>query len=102
MLGIVIQAAILVGLIRIILEEDGNWLISALVAVGVSVATWMMAFGLAGGLGLDPILSILVAAVTAGAGLGVGLAFFYGAGFARAFLVAGIYMAVTIGLSLLI
>lgn len=108
MLMFCLDAVILIGLIKLMCDEE----ISFLGALGLSIATSIVAFILvllcAIGFVLiipDPqialILGVIFGSVLSAVGLGAALSAMFGESFNRACLIAGIFIVIHVGLSLL-
>ena len=97
MLGIAIDAAVLMILLKAVTEEDiglGTALVVALVA---SIGTSVLAIGL---IALMGIFGLVVAAVIAASLLGLVVSAMFGVEIKRACLIGGVFMLVKIGMGL--
>jgi len=97
MLGIVIDAAVLIVLLKTISEEEIGFGTALLVALGTSVGTMVLALGLASLLGLA---GVFVAAVLAAAALGAVVSALFGVEIKRSFMIGGIFMLVHVGMGI--
>jgi len=97
MLGIAIDALVLMVLLKTISDEDIGFGTSILVALVASIGTTVLAIGLAAMMG---IAGIAVAALIAAALLGVAVSLLFGVEIKRAFLIGAIFMVVHIGVGI--
>jgi hypothetical protein len=97
MLGIAIDAAVLMMLLKSVNDEDIGFGTALLVALAASVGTSVLAIALATALGAA---GIFLAAILAAATLGAALSAMLGMEIKRAFLVAGLFMLVHIGMAI--
>ncbi len=97
MLGIAIDALVLMVLLKTINDEDIGFGMSIVVALVASVGTTVLAIGLAAVMG---IAGIAVAAIIAAALLGVAVSALFGVEIKRSFLIGGIFMLVHIGVGI--
>ena len=97
MLGIAIDALVLMVLLKTISDEDIGFGTSILVALVASIGTTILAIGLASMMG---IAGIAVAALIAAALLGVAVSLLFGVEIKRAFLIGAIFMVVHIGVGI--
>ncbi len=94
MLGIAIDALVLMVLLKTINDDDIGFGTSILVALVASFGTSLLAGGLALVMGLG---GIALAVVIAAGLLGVAVSALFGVEIKRSFLIAGIFLAVHIG-----
>lgn len=97
MLGILLDAAVLMFLLKVINEDEIGFGTSVIVAVIASVGTTLLAIGLRLLIG---IAGVAVAAVIAALLLGVAVAALFGVEIKRSFLIAGLFMLVHMGVAL--
>jgi hypothetical protein len=97
MLGILIDGAILMVLLKTIDDEEIGFGTSLLVAFATSIGTSLLALALAAAMG---VVGIGIAALIAAALLGVALSALFGMEIKRALLVAGAFMVAHIGISI--
>ena len=97
MLGIAIDALVLMVLLKTINDDDIGFGTSILVALVASIATTLLAVGLAAVMGM---VGIAVAAVIAAALLGVAVSALFGVEIKRSFLIGAIFMVVHIGVGI--
>jgi hypothetical protein len=97
MLGIAIDAIVLMVLLKTIVSEDVGIGTLVLLSLAVSIGTSLLAFGLATVMG---VLGILVAAVIAAALLGVAVSALFGSEIKRSLLVGAIFMVVHLGVGI--
>jgi len=94
MLGIAIDAVVLIALLKIINEDDIGFGTAFVVALVASIGTTVLAIGLAAAMGLG---GIVVAAVIAALLLAIAVSALFGVEIKRSFLIGGIFMLVHIG-----
>ena len=94
MIGILIDAAVLMILLKTINDDDVGFGTAVLVAIAAAIGTSVLAIGLALVMG---IAGIIVAAIVAAVLLGVAVSALFGAEIKRSFLIATIFMVVHIG-----
>ena len=103
MLGILIDAAVLIGLLKIINDDDVGLGTACIVALVASLGTAALAFGLVSVMGIS---GLFVASLLAAALLGVAVSAMFGVEIKRSFLIAGLFMlvhlAVGIGFQMLL
>lgn len=97
MLGILLDAAVLMFLLKVINEDEIGFGTSVIVAVIASVGTTLLAIGLSLLIG---IAGVAVAAVIAALLLGVAVAALFGVEIKRSFLIGGLFMLVHMGVAL--
>jgi hypothetical protein len=97
MLGIAIDALVLMVLLKTISEEDIGFGTAIIVGLVVSIGTALLAIGLAALMG---IAGVVVAAIIAAALLGIAVSAMFGVEIKRSFLIAGIFMLVHIGVGI--
>lgn len=97
MLGIAIDAAVLIFLLQTINQDEIGFGTAFLVALVASVGTLLLAIGFASFMGLA---GLFVGAIVAAVLLGVAVSALFGVEIKRSFLIAGIYMVVHIGVGL--
>jgi len=97
MLGIAIDALVLMVLLKAINDEDIGFGTSVVVALVASIGTTVLAFGLMSVMGIT---GIVVAGVIAAALLGVAVSALFGVEIKRSFLIGIIFMVVHIGFSI--
>lgn len=95
MIGIIIDALVLMTLLKTLNDEDIGLGTSILVALAASVGTTVLAVALASMMG---IAGIAVAAVVAAILLGVAVSALFGVEIKRSFLIGIIFMVVHIGI----
>ncbi len=96
MIGIVIDALILIALLKWLTDADVGLLGAILVSLGTAIGTAVLAYGLVGYMGA---MAVLPAAAVASALLGVALAAIYGIDLKRAMLIGGAFMVAHIAIS---
>lgn len=96
MLGIAIDAVVLMVLLKAVNDEDVGFGTSFLVALAASIGTAVLAIALAAMIG---VAGIVIAAVIAAAILGAAVSAMFGMEIKRAFLVGGLFMLVHIGVA---
>lgn len=97
MLGIAIDAFVLMVLLKTINGEDIGFGTSIVVALVASIGATLLAIGLAAVMG---IAGIAVAAIIAASLLGVAVSAMFGVEIKRSFLIGGIFMVVHIGVGI--
>ena len=97
MIGLAIDAFVLMALLKAINDDDASFVGAFLLALGAAIGTALLAAGLAVVMG---IAGIVVAALLAGAILGVAVSALYGVEIKRSFAIAGIFMVVHIGVGI--
>jgi hypothetical protein len=95
MLGILIDAAVMMVLLKTISGEDVGFGTAILLGLGTSIVTFLLALGL--GLVLGIVAGIVVAGVIGAAGLGVVVSALFGVEIKRSFLIGALFMVVHIG-----
>ena len=104
MLGLIIQAVILIGVIAWLSDEDFSdyeffdYVKAGLLALGTSILSGAVAVGLGSFVG--PLIAVIVGLAVAAFVLGIAIAFLYGVEVPRAMMGAGVYFLVNIILSL--
>ena len=98
MLGIAIDAVVLIFLLNIISDEDVSFGKAFVVALIAAIGTFALAIGLVVLMG---IAGIFVAAIIAAVLLGFAVSALFGVEIKRSFLIAGIFMVVHIGVGFL-
>ncbi|MHC4180755.1 MAG: hypothetical protein ACYSWU_24915 [Planctomycetota bacterium] len=93
MLGILIDAAVLMALLKTVTDEDVGFGTAVLVAIAAAIGTALLAFGLTAVMG---VAGIIVAAIVAAAGLGIAVSALFGVEIKRSFLISAIFMVVHI------
>jgi hypothetical protein len=97
MLGIAIDALVLMVLLKTVNDEDVGFGISIIVALVASIGTTILAIGLAAVMGIAGIaLAALIAAVL----LGIAVSALFGVEIKRSFLIGAIFMVVHIGVGI--
>jgi hypothetical protein len=99
MLGLLLDAAVLMLLLKVVNEDDLGLGTAVLVALAAAVGTWILTYALALAMGTA---GIYVGALLAAALLGVAISALFGVEIKRSFLVAGLFMVVHIGVGLAI
>ncbi len=94
MLGILIDAAVLMVLLKTVSDQDVDFVTAVIVAIVAAIGTTALAFGLVSMMG---IAGIIVAAIAAAAGLGIAVSALFGVEIKRSFLIGAIFMVVHIG-----
>ena len=94
MLGIAIDAVVLIVLLKTLNDEDVGFGTAFLVALVAAIGTTALAFGLVAVMGIT---GIFVAAVVAAGLLGAAVSALFGVEIKRSFLIAIIFMVVHIG-----
>ena len=97
MLGIAIDALVLMALLKAVNDEDIGFGISIVVALVTSIGTTVLAVGLVSVMG---IAGIAVAGIIAAALLGVAVSALFGVEIMRSFLIGFIFMVVHIGVGI--
>ena len=97
MLGIAIDALVLVVLLKVVNDEDVGIGMAFIVALVAAIGTTVLAYGLAAVMGF---FGVIVAALIAAALLGVAVSALFGVEIKRSFLIAGIFMVVHIGVGI--
>lgn len=97
MLGIAIDALVLIVLLQTINDEEIGFGTAVVVALIASIGTTVLAIGLAVLMG---VAGIAVAAIIAAALLGVAVSALFGVEIKRSFLIGAIFMAVHIGVGI--
>lgn len=96
MLGILIDAAVLVALIKAVNAQDVDFLTAIIIAVVASVGTGLVAVGLGALMG---VAGLVLAAIVGAVVVGFAVSVFVGMEFKRACLVGAIFVAVHLGVS---
>ncbi len=91
LLGLLIDALILMALLKLIIDEEGSLLAAGVLALGTSIVINGIVFALAPALG---ILALPIAVILPGIILGVCISAIYGAEIKRAFLIAGLFIGI--------
>lgn len=97
MLGIAIDALVLMALLKTVGDDDVGFGTSILVAIVASIGTTLLALGLVSAIGSA---GLAVAAVVAAGLFGVSVWGLFGVEIKRAFVIGGIFMVVHIGVGL--
>ena len=97
MIGVAIDALVLVFLLQTINDDNIGFGSAFLVALVAAVGTGLLAFGLVLAMGLA---GVFVAAVVAAILLAIAVSAIYGVEIKRAFLIAGLFMVVHIGVGM--
>lgn len=97
MLGIAIDALVLMVLLKTINDDDIGFGTSLVVAIVASIGTTLLAIGLASVMG---IAGIAVAGIIAAALLGVAVSALFGVEIKRSFLIGAIFMVAHIGIGI--
>ena len=97
MLGIAIDALVLMALLKAVNDEDIGFGISIVVALVASIGTKILAVGLVSVMG---IAGIAVAGVIAAVLLGVAVSALFGVEIMRSFLIGFVFMVVHIGVGI--
>ncbi len=97
MIGLAIDALVLMALIKAINDDDVSFVSAFLVALVAAIGTTVLAAGLAAVIGIS---GIVVAALLAGTILGVAVSALYGVEIKRSFAIAAIFMVVHIGVGI--
>ena len=98
MLGIAIDALVLMILLKAINDDDIGFGTSAVVALVASIGTTLLAVGLTAVMG---VAGIAVAGLIAAALLGVAVSALFGVEIKRSFLIGAIFMVIHIGVGIL-
>ena len=98
MLGIVIDAGVLIVLLQVGSGQDIDFPTAFFVAIGAAIGTMVLAMGLVSAMG---IAGVFVAAIVAAAGLGVAVSALFGVEIKRSFLIGAIFMVVHIGVGVM-
>lgn len=93
MIGIAIDALVLMVLLKTMNDDDVGFGTSILVSIVASIGTGLLAFGLGSVMG---IAGVLLAAIIAAALLGVAVSALFGVEIKRSFLIGAIFMVVHI------
>lgn len=101
MCGILINGLILIALIKVLGNREVDMLTACVLAFFASIGGYALFYGLAIGMGLGLIGLILAAALTAG-GVGLAVSSLFGVEMNRSLLIGGIFMAVNIGVSIML
>ena len=96
MLGILIDAAVLMVLIKAVNEQEVDFVTSIIIALVASIGTGLIAVGLGTLMGT---VGLLLAAVVGAVVVGFAVSVFVGMEFKRACLVGAIFVAVHLGVS---
>ncbi|MFN0050792.1 MAG: hypothetical protein ACKV0T_01285 [Planctomycetales bacterium] len=91
MLGILIDAVVLIVLLNVISDEEMGLGKACLIAFVASVGTWLLAFGLGLALG---IAGVVIAASLAAGLLGVAVSAMFGVEIKRAMAIGGIFIVI--------
>ena len=94
MLGIAIDALVLIVLLKTMSDEDLDFATAFFIALVAAIGTSALAFGIGTAMG---IAGIIVAAIVAAVLLGVAVSALYGVEIKRSFLIGVIFMIVHIG-----
>ena len=97
MIGIAIDAAVLIFLLQAINKDEIGFGTAFVVALVASVGTLLLVIGFASFMGAA---GLFVGAVVAAALLGIAVSALFGVEIKRSFLIAGIFMVVHIGVGL--
>ena len=97
MLGLIVDAAVLMILLKNFSGEDVGFITALIVALVAALVTYGLAIGLAGPLGAG---GIVVAALIGAAGVGIAVSALFGVEIKRSFLIGAIFIAVHIGIGI--
>lgn len=97
MIGIAIDAVVLIALLKIIVDEEVGFLMACVISLVAAIGTSVLAAVLASAIG---IAGIVVAALIAAALLGVAVSAMFGAEIKRALAIGGIFTLVHIGVGI--
>jgi hypothetical protein len=94
MLGVLIDAAVLIGLLKLINDDDMDLRTAFIVALVASLGVWVLALGLGYLIGFA---GVVLAALLAAAILGASLSYMFGMEIKRALIVAACFVVVSVG-----
>lgn len=98
MLTILIDAGVLIALLKGITDDDVNFGLACVIALGAAIGVAGLTFGLAEPIG--PLWALIVAANVIGLLLGVLISALFGTALKQSFFVGGIFVLVHIGIAL--
>ncbi len=99
MLGILIDAAVLMILLQLVSGQDVELSTAVVMALVASIGTWILAMALVSAMGTA---GVFVAAIVAAAGLGAAVSALFGVEIKRSFAIGGIFMFVHLGVGFLV
>ncbi|MDA7978142.1 MAG: hypothetical protein MPJ50_05155 [Pirellulales bacterium] len=97
MIGLILDALVLMVLLKVFNDDEGSFWVTLLLALGASVVAYVLALTLVSVIGIG---AILVAGVATGVLLSVCISAVYGVEIKRSFLIAGIFVVVHIGIGM--
>lgn len=97
MLGIILDAVVLIVLLKVVVDEDVDFTTAIILALGASIGTFALAVGLVIVMGF---VGVILAAIIAAAAIGVAVSALFGAEIKRSFLVGILFVVVHVGIAI--